>query len=258
MAKTSKKSRPGPADRQAKIQAAAATGGGGANRIVVATAVVVVAIVAVVAGVVWTQVQREASIGTSTATPAGTEMGEGYRAFADVELQPGAPTVDLYEDFQCPVCGQFEAATGSTVEQLAKEGKIDLRYHVVNFLDDKTGASYSTPAGNGAFCAAAEGKFIEFHNAAFADQAPEGAPLPESTLDGWAEQAGITGDALTTWKSCVADGTYTRYITSVNTAAFGPEKITGTPTVKIDGTDQDLQQMVTPGGFEKAVQDATT
>ena len=259
MAKSSKKARPAAGDRQAKIQAAAGAGGSGANRIVIATAVVVVAIVAVVAGVVWTQVQREATIGTSTATPAGAAMGEGYRAFADVELQPGAPVVDLYEDFQCPVCGQFEAAVGSTVEELAQSGAIELRYHVLNFLDDKTGAAYSTPAANGAFCAAEDGRFQEFHDAAYAGQAQEGVDLPEATLDGWAEQAGITGDALDSWKGCVADGTFTRYVTSVNTAAFGAEEnVSGTPTVKIDGEDQDLATVATPDGLTAAVEAATS
>ena len=87
----------------------------------------------------------------------------------------GAPTVDLYEDFQCPICAQFEAALGSTFQDLAAQGKLKLNYHVLNFLDDKTGAKNSTPAANGAFCAAADGKFQEFHNAVFASQVAEGA-----------------------------------------------------------------------------------
>ncbi|NHA67225.1 DsbA family protein [Phycicoccus flavus] len=249
----------GPANaRQAKIQAAQKSGGGGANKIVVATVVLVVAIVAVVAGVVWSENQRQSAIGTSTATPAGATMGEGYRSFADVTLKPGAPTVDLYEDFQCPVCGQFEAAVGPTVDELAKEGKIKLVYHVLNFLDDKTGAKNSTPAGNGAFCAAADGKFQAFHDAVYGAQADEGTDVTDTELDAWAQQAGITGDALTTWKSCVADGTYTKYIASVNDAAFKISGFSGTPTVMIDGKMQDLGTVATPQGFTKAVEDATT
>lgn len=245
--------------RQAKIQAASkASGGGGANKIVVATVVVVVAIIAVVVGVVWSQAQRQAAVGTSTATPAGASMGQGYRAFADVKLQPGAPTVDLYEDFQCPVCRQFEAAAGTTVESLAKAGKIELVYHVLNFLDDKTGAQNSTPAANGAFCAAADGKFQEFHDAVYAAQVEEGTDVTDSDLDGWARTAGISGAQLTSWKSCVDAGTYTRYVSSVNDAAFEKQGVVGTPTVKIDGKDQDLAAIVQdPQVLEQAVQAAT-
>ena len=89
-------------------------------------------------------------------------------------MAAGAPTVDLYEDFQCPICAQFESALGSTFQDLAAQGKLKLNYHVLNFLDDKTGAKNSTPAANGAFCAASLGKFQEFHNAVFTSQVRRG------------------------------------------------------------------------------------
>ena len=120
---------PAASDRKAKIQAAQKSQGSGANRIVVATVVVVVAIIAVVGGVVWSQSQKEAATGTSTAVPAGASMGKGYPAFADVTPAAGAPTVDLYEDFQCPICGQFEAELGPTFQDLASQGKVKLSYH---------------------------------------------------------------------------------------------------------------------------------
>lgn len=247
-----------PSARQAKIHAAQKSQSGGANKIVIATVVVVVAIIAVVGGVVWSQSQKDAATGTSTATPAGTAMGEGYAAFASTATPAaGAPTVDLYEDFQCPICAQFEAALGSTLQGLAGEGKIVLKYHVLNFLDDKTGAANSTPAANGAFCAAADGKFPEFHNAVFAAQADEGTDVTQDQLGAWAATAGITGDALTTWQKCVADGTYTKYVTSVNTAAFEIPGFQGTPTLRINGETADLTKMGTPELLTQAIENAT-
>ncbi|HET7820102.1 MAG TPA: thioredoxin domain-containing protein [Ornithinibacter sp.] len=244
-------------DRQAKIQAAQKSQGSGANRIVVATVVVVVAIIAVVGGVVWSQNQKEAATGTSTAVPAGASMGKGYPAFANVTAAAGAPTVDLYEDFQCPICAQFEAALGSTFQGLAQEGKLKLNYHVLNFLDDKTGAKNSTPAANGAFCAAADGKFQEFHNAIFANQVAEGQDVTDAELGAWAATAGLTGDALTTWQKCVADGTYTKYVTSVNEAAFKIPSFQGTPTVMINGEVVDLNTIKSPELLTQAIQNAT-
>jgi len=248
---------PPASSRQAKIQAAQSSQGGGANKIVVATVVAVVAIIAVVGGVIWSQSQKEAATGTSTAVPAGASMGKGYPAFATATLAPGAPTVDLYEDFQCPICGQFEAALGSTFQDLAAQGKLKLNYHVLNFLDDKTGAKNSTPAANGAFCAANDGKFQEFHNAAFSSQVAEGQDVTDAELDAWATTAGITGDALTTWKKCVADDTYTKYVTSVNDAAFKIPGFGGTPTVIINGTAVDLNTIKTPELLTQAIQSAT-
>ncbi len=244
-------------DRQAKIQAAQKSQGSGANRIVVATVVVVVAIIAVVGGVVWSQNQKEAATGTSTAVPAGASMGKGYPAFANVTAATGAPTVDLYEDFQCPICAQFEAALGSTFQGLAQEGKLKLNYHVLNFLDDNTGAENSTPAANGAFCAARIDKFKEFHNAVFASQVAEGKDVTDAELGAWATTAGITGDALATWQKCVADGTYPAYVNSVNEAAFKIPKFQGTPTVVIDGTTVDLNSIKTPELLTQAIENAS-
>jgi len=243
--------------RQAKIQAAQKSQGGGANKIVVATVVAVVAIIAVVVGVVWSQSQKEAASGTSTAVPAGASMGKGYPAFASVQAAAGVPTVDLYEDFQCPICGQFEAALGSTFQSLAQEGKLKLNYHVLNFLDDKTGAKNSTPAANGAFCAAADGKFQQFHNAVYASQVAEGTDVTDADLARWAGTAGITGNALTTWKKCVADDTYTKYVTSVNDAAFKIPSFGGTPTVIIDGKTIELNTISSPDALTKVIQNAT-
>ena len=44
--------------------------------------------------------------------------------------------VEVYADFQCPACKQFEDQLGQTVEDLASQGKVKLVYHVKNFLDD--------------------------------------------------------------------------------------------------------------------------
>jgi protein-disulfide isomerase len=252
-----KQTTPPASARQAKIQAAQSSQGGGANKIVVATVVAVVAIIAVVGGVIWSQSQKEAAAGTSTAVPAGASMGTGYPAFATATAAAGVPTVDLYEDFQCPICAQFEQALGPTVQALAAQGKLKLNYHVLNFLDDKTGAKNSTPAANGAFCAASQGKFQEFHNAVFASQVPEGQDVTDAELSAWAATAGITGDSLATWKKCVADDTYTTYVTSVNDAAFKIPGFQGTPTVAINGKTVDLNTIKTPELLTQAIQSAT-
>lgn len=243
--------------RQAKIQAAQKASGTGVNKILVATVVAIVAIIAVVGGVVWSETAKDKAAGTSTAVPAGSAMGEGFNAFPDAKPVAGAPTVDLYEDFQCPVCGQFEGILGTTIEDLARQGKIVLNYHVLNFLDDKTGAQNSTPAANGAFCAARDEKFTEFHNAVYANQAPEGKNVDDLTLAGWAAAADITGDALGTWKSCVDAGSYTKYVTSVNDAAFKISGFSGTPTVMINGAITPLNEVGSPEAFTKAVEAAT-
>ena len=245
-----------PTDRQAKIRAAGSGTGSGANKVVVGAVVLVVAIVAVVGGVIWSQRSGDGSSG-GTALPKGvTAMGEGYRAFADVTPKPGAPTVDLYEDFQCPACKQFEELTGSTVTSLAKEGRIVLTYHVKNFLDDNLRNDSSTRAANAAFCAADAGRFQEFHDLVFPGQPDrEGAGFTDAELLGFAQAAGLSGSAMTTWQGCVDDGRYDAYVDSVEQKSF-TDGVRGTPTVRIDGKDQELGAIASPEGFTAAVEAA--
>ena len=132
--------------RAAKIQAAQKSAGGGANKIVVATVVAIVAIIATVGGVVWSQTSKEnAPAAGGNALPTGvSELGKGHPAFQDVTAADGAPTVDLYVDYQCPACAMFEKAFGPTLSEQASSGKIKLVYHVKNFLDDNLKNDSST------------------------------------------------------------------------------------------------------------------
>ncbi len=259
MAKNPTNAKPSGTARQAKIQAAQKASGGGANKIVVATVVVVVAIVAVVAGVIWMETSKKNDItGGGNAVPAGVAaLGAGYPAYQDVTLAPGAPTLDVYEDFQCPACKSFEDQLGSTVEGLASEGKVKLVYHVKNFLDDNLRNDSSTKAGNAAFCAADAGKFQEFHDQVYANQpAQEGTGFPDAQLRSFAEAAGISGSALDTWQQCYDAGKYVDYVNSVETKSF-EDGVKGTPTLRLDGTDLDLGQVGTPELLTKAIEDAT-
>lgn len=234
-------------DRQAKIQAAAKTSGGGANKIIIAAVVAIVAIIAVVGWVVWSQLSAEKAIkGDGNSVPAGAAMSGGYRVYADVKAKEGAPTVDVYEDFQCPACAEMEGRIGNALETAAKAGDITLNYHVLHFLDGKLGNDGSIKAGNGAFCAAESGKFVEFHNLAYSQQPTEGAGWTTAGLKSLASEAGITGPALDTWTKCVDLGKYTNYIKSVDTEAFTKGGIKGTPSFKINGTDVSTKDISTP------------
>ena len=259
MAKSSKKNPSVGSDRQAKIQAAAKTNnGGGANKIVIAAVVAIVAIVAVVGGVIWSEVSKnKAVVGNGNATPAGATIGEGFPAHPDVTLKAGAPTVDLFEDFQCPGCGAYEKSVGSTITEMAEAGDIKLVYHVVNFLDARLGNDGSTKAGNGAFCAAEAGKFQESHDLAYENQPTEGDGWTVDQLKPLAEQAGLSGETLTGWEKCVTLGKYTNYIKAVNDNAFDVKKIKGTPTVMINGEILETQTVGSPELFKAAVEKAT-
>lgn len=249
--KTNTSPRPGAAnDRQAKIQAAAKSGGGGANKIIVAAVVAVLAIVGVVGYVVWSQVSSEKAItGGGNALPAGASaLGSGYPAFQDVTAKPNAPTMDVFEDFQCPACRAFEGAFGSTLESAAKAGDVKVVYHIKNFLDGNLRNDSSTRAGNAAFCAADAGKFQDFHDVIYKNQpAQEGTGWTNAQLKDLAQQAGVTGDALTTWGKCFDLNKYVDYIRSVEDKST-KDGVTGTPTIWLNGQVLDLAKLTDSTG----------
>ncbi len=257
--------------RQQKV-AAAQRASTGPNRVVLGAVALVVAI-AVVVGVVVARSQSSPAMATATGTtttdgsgsptgsasaavPAGAAMGRGYPVNPNVATAATVPTVDVYEDFQCAGCAQFEGALGQTLQTVASAGQIRLVYHVLTALDGRGPAKASTLAAEGAFCAATSGHFVDFHNAVFANQpAREGAGWTAARLSGIAQAAGITGTALSAWQTCTASGTYAAYVASVQRAATAA-RITTIPRVEINGRPVDLSKANTPELLVKALADA--
>src|SRR5690606_20988288 len=83
------------------------------NRIVIAVVSVVVVALVVVAGVLrWRESQRTLLTGFEGARPAGSPDTGGITFGSDLEAgstNEGAPEVDVYVDFMCPACGQYDA-----------------------------------------------------------------------------------------------------------------------------------------------------
>ena len=71
-----------------------------------------------------------------------------------IAVGTGPVTIDIYEDFICPFCGQFEKSTGSTLDQLVSENKVKVQFHPVAYLDRNSTTEYSTRSSAAAGCAA--------------------------------------------------------------------------------------------------------
>jgi protein-disulfide isomerase len=148
-----------------------------------------------------------------------------------IVFNQGAPLkLSIWEDFQCPVCKSFEASLGGYVEELVKSGEAEVAFHTASFLGPE-----SRRAANAGYCAADEGKFLDFHKAMYAVQSPiENAGFwnPE-TLIRIGEKVGITSESFAT---CVRDDAKRDL---VNTVADSMMKygVQGTPTVFINGKE---------------------
>jgi len=213
---------------------------GGPNPVVIGAIVAAVVVVAVVVAIlIGNSGKSGSSTGTSgSSAPVGVVGGTGGGILVNKATAKGnAPTLDVYEDFQCPSCAQLEKAMGPAMASMAKAGQVKLVVHVLSFLDANLKNDSSSRAANAAACAADARKYLEYHSAVFAAQpAQEGAGYTDAQLTEVAKTAGITGTALTTWQRCTSSGQHAQYVTDVQT---GAEKagVFGTPTVKLNGKD---------------------
>lgn len=182
--------------------------------------------VLVIAGLIgWTVFRGQQSDGY-TAPPGANDTGTG------VVLGSGPVTIDLYEDYLCPACKQFQQVSGDTINQLVDEGRARVVFHPVAYLNRYSTTDYSTRSSAASGCAAEGGKFREFSDTLFERQPPEGgAGLSNDQLIDIGVGVGLDRDDF---GSCVRDGTYEPWTEHV-TAEASRAGITGTPTIEVNG-----------------------
>ncbi|MGF1426114.1 thioredoxin domain-containing protein [Kitasatospora sp. LaBMicrA B282] len=150
---------------------------------------------------------------------------------------PNAPhTLDVYEDFRCPICKKFETTDGQTVQQLADNGTYKIQYHLAAFLDDNLGGkgSIQALAAAGAALNQSTADFKKFHDALYANQPSEqtdGYGDVNTLLDVAGQVPGLKTDAFV---NAVKADTYLPWAQKV-AEAFNTSGVNGTPTMKLDG-----------------------
>ncbi len=221
------------------------------NRVLIvvgaALAVIVIAVVVIVA------VGHSQGTGTS---PGSVQAAYYNGPFAPVtknadhsvtNAQPGVrtPVLDIYEDFQCPVCDAFEKANGAAVQKLAQQGKVRVVYHPFTiFLGDQPAQDNSVRAWAAAQCVPA-GSWMKYHNLLYSNQPSERAQggFPVSLLLALGRKIGLTSTAFT---HCVSAQTY-----APQAVPFSQQIIKGgidaTPTVKLNGKPVSNATLVEPG-----------
>ncbi|MGB3302645.1 DsbA family protein [Gordonia sp. (in: high G+C Gram-positive bacteria)] len=64
-------------------------------------------------------------------------------------------TIDIFEDFNCEHCKKFEEQSGAAIWENVIDGKIRVRYHMLNFLDGNSkSGDYSSRAAGAVLCVA--------------------------------------------------------------------------------------------------------
>ena len=213
-------------------------------------AVLVLVIAGLIGWSVW-QGQRSAdfSVPAGTTNDGGENSNGGNGALT--VAGNGPVTVEVYLDFMCPACKQFEVAATPTLNKLIAENKIRLVWHTLGFLDGASTTHYSTRAASASACASDAGKLKAYGEALFANQPQEGGP--GLTDDQLIDIGGPLGLNAPSFAACVRDGVYKGWVAHVNDLA-AERGVNGTPTVFVNGT---LVEQPTPQNLEAAVNSAS-
>ncbi|TFD48347.1 hypothetical protein E3T55_13810 [Cryobacterium frigoriphilum] len=219
--------------------------------------VVAIAIVVIVAVVIMGSI-RPAGPGPANMASDGILIGEGMTAVETTALQPDAAAqasepdatgtvanIRVYVDYLCPFCGLFELTNGEQIQSWVESGAATVEIHPIAILTSKSaGSQYSLRAANAAACVAssAPNDFYAFNAALFTDQPEENTTgRSDAELKEVVAASGVTTN-VSEIETCIDDTTYKTWVQEATERALsGPianselEKITGTPTVLVDG-----------------------
>jgi protein-disulfide isomerase len=194
-------------------------------------------LVAGIAG--WYVYQSQRPEPSAAPPPAGADAG-------GVKVGTGPVTVDVYLDFMCPHCKDFEEAAAPALATLVSSNRATVVYHPLAFLDRFSTTGYSTRSAAASGCAADAGRFVEYARALYTNQPAENtAGLSEDEL---VSRAGSVGIDTGTFGECVRSQKHTSWVDKVTEAAT-KRGVTGTPTVLVGGRKVDA----TPDAITAAV-----
>ncbi|MFP3466022.1 DsbA family protein [Leifsonia sp. SIMBA_070] len=172
-----------------------------------------------------------------------------------MELDGKTAHIQIWLDYQCPYCDQFETTNNAQIKQWLQEGSATLEVHPVAILDSSQNKQYSTRAGAAASCVANSdpNKFFDVNAALFAKQPDEqtGGGLSNSEILSILKSAGVDSKAVT---DCVNKQTFASFVTTQTQNATANSQLKnptqggfGTPTVFVNGERYQ-------GGFTDAAQ----
>lgn len=208
--------------------------------------VVALIAVAIVGGVTWAVMSLNQQ--NQTAATVNTE-------YTVMVGKPDAPvTVDIFQDFICPYCGEFERANSADIAALVDSGTAKVRIHPMNFLDEASqGTKYSSRAANALITVykAEPDKALAFNSAMYENQPAENTTgLSDDEIAKIATSVGVSPTVIATF----GDLSNVSFADNSTQAAFS-DGITGTPTILIDGT-KFSGNILTAGPFRQAVEAA--
>ncbi len=220
-------------DASAKLAAAAPR----RSRSGLAIGIAAFVFVAVIAAIVIGAVTSNANSAGSGAFPKGA-TALGAPMVVNPDAPASVPVLAVFEDPQCPACASMDKVYGAAIAELATSNKAKVVVHTMTFLDTNLKNDSSMRAAMGAYCAADQGKFLDYMTAVYAGQPQqEGVGWTDTQLEAFAIGAKV--GSLPTWQTCVKDKTYKAHAAATAEAAL-KSGVTGTPTLQLNGAKLSL------------------
>jgi protein-disulfide isomerase len=178
--------------------------------------------------------------------PAGSDatggIPVGSTGTVGVDVPEDVTRLDIYEDFMCPICNQFEQTNAADIDALRESGDIAVYYHPISILDRASmGTEYSTRAANAAATVAdqAPEHFHAFAEALYANQPEENTEgLTDANIADIAVSVGVSQEVA----DSLDDGTFRKWVVAATDQA-SQDGMSGTPTVMVDGEVLDQNEV---------------
>ncbi|WP_031002591.1 DsbA family protein [Streptomyces sp. NRRL F-5727] len=205
------------------------------RRVLIVTAGVVGVLgLAAVVGVIAANSGKDSDSAKAGPVVAPTGSIEGDKPAIPTGKADAPSTLQIWEDFRCPACAQFENVMRDTIHELEATGALKAEYHLATLIDGNMGGSGSLRAANAAACAQDAGKFTAYHDTLYINQ-------PQETDDAFGKNdklielaAKVPGLDTPAFRSCVEDGTHDSWVEKSNDA-FQAGGFRGTPSVLLNG-----------------------
>ena len=177
----------------------------------------------VLIGVIFSVVSNKSN--SHVAIPTSVSAADGYGIVMNKDAKV---RVDIWEDFQCPHCREFEAVAGNYISDLVRTGKVKAVYLPMTFIGPE-----SILAAAAAACTADVGKYLDMHAALFNNQpaTENSGNWTDTTLKLIAIGAGDTSKSVS---SCIDSGKYLNWTKNVEADA-AKQNVNSTPTMFING-----------------------
>ena len=188
---------------------------------------VVAALVLVGALVVW--------MNNTAAAPGAAPEGPGIDSSTGaIAVGSGPDEVDVWFDFYCPHCQDFEDVYGPTLDELVTSGDITLNLHPVALsgLNAASGTDFSERSASALYCVATQDTDAAFaFTQTLLTADVTGAGWTDDELIALAADSGVTGI-----DECITQRTYVYFVDAqTREIPASPQGGQGTPTLVING-----------------------